>query len=108
MKKLLAISLIIIAVPALSANQTPEFLSWYNGWGMHTVWGVGKLPGNYTGTTIKCGDALIRVRAVYDTHQDKVPPKAAQSSKYLEAVNLTLLDDLANKGNKCIFQDMKN
>jgi hypothetical protein len=103
------IALLLMAVTATArAQEKQEFLSWYNGWGVHTLWGIGKVQGSYFGSTMKCGSALIPIRAVYDTHQDTDPPTATQSRKHVEAENLALLRTLEANRTKCIFQIIKH
>jgi hypothetical protein len=59
---------LLIAQPAV-AEDTQPFLSWYNGWGTHIIWGAGKVSGgSYDGTAVQCGDAQIKVKVIYDTH----------------------------------------
>jgi len=100
---LLAALLSVISVPA-PAQAHREFLSWYNGWTVQTIWGVGKIYGSYFGTTVKCGSVVIPVHPIYDTHQAAAPPTAKESSEYAAAKNLALLHELEANGNKCTFQ----
>ncbi|QRP63825.1 hypothetical protein I6J77_17305 [Rhodanobacter sp. FDAARGOS 1247] len=100
---LLAALLSVISVPA-PAQEHREFLSWYNGWTVQTIWGVGKIYGSYFGTTVKCGSVAIPVHPIYDTHQAAAPPTAKESSEYAAAKNLALLHELEANGNKCTFQ----
>jgi hypothetical protein len=87
-----------------ASTQSQEFLSWYDGWGTHTAWGVGKVSGSYSGTTVKCGTTLVRVRAVYDTHADRGQPKRDETSQHLQAANVALLRRIESVAGKCAFE----
>ena len=101
------ISLLVLALGVTStpvaSEPTQEFLSWYNGWTVHTVWGIGQVSGSYLGATIKCGGTLVPIRAVYDTHADRDPPKPEQVESYVKAVNLALLGSIEAIAGKCEF-----
>lgn len=103
MKALLLAALLPVALMPAVAQDHREFLSWYNGWTVHTIWGVGKIFGSYFGTTVKCGSITIPVHPIYDTHQHTAPPTAEQSSDYAAAANLVLLHKLDADGTKCTF-----
>ncbi|TBR39597.1 MULTISPECIES: hypothetical protein [Dyella] len=100
---LLAALLSVPSMPALAQDHR-EFLSWYNGWTVHTIWGVGKISGSYVGTKIKCGSVSIPVRPVYDTHQRTAPPTEEQSSDFAAKANFALLHSLEANGTKCQFE----
>lgn len=103
MKSVLLI-LLLLGIPiSASAQDHREFLSWYNGWTVHTLWGIGKVSGSHHGTKIQCGSSLIPVRAVYDTHLDYGPPNFNQSSKQVATANLALLHAIQSDGTKCSF-----
>ena len=96
-RTLVAVVLVVTTQMANAAEPVREFLSWYNGWGEHTVWGIGKVSGSYIGTTVKCGTVLIPVRAIYDTHADRDPPSSVQTESYAATSNRALLDRIAGK-----------
>jgi hypothetical protein len=108
MKALLLAALLSATSMPASAQEHREFLSWYNGWTVHTIWGVGKIYGSYFGTTVKCGSAIIPVHPIYDTHSHTAPPTAKQSSDYAATANLALLHKLDAEGTKCTFQLVKD
>jgi len=105
MKSLLIVVVMVVGVA--SPQERKEFLSWYNGWGEQTLWGIGKIQGSYFGTTVKCGDDLVPVRTVYDTHEHDGPPLASASRESVESANRALLKDLEARGIKCAFQLIK-
>jgi hypothetical protein len=103
MSELLLATLLSTVLAAGTPQGRQEFLSWYNGWGTHTVWGIGKVEGAYFGTSVQCGTFLVPVRAVYDTHREHKPPTATQSRDYVTSSNLRLLRALKATGNECSF-----
>jgi len=95
--KTLALSLLLLGTS--SQPSTPrELLSWYNGWGTHTVWGLGKVSGSYQGTF---GKVQIPVRAIYDSHADGSPPLDTQSQDYARSANSATLRSLEADGIRC-------
>lgn len=104
MKALLLTGLLSSASMPVLMQEHKEFLSWYNGWTVHTIWGIGKIYGSYFGTTVKCGSVTIPVRPIYDTHSHTAPPTAQQSSGYATPANLALLHKLDADGIKCTFE----
>jgi hypothetical protein len=90
----------------VSAQQDPRFLSWYNGWGSHRVWGLGVVAGVSQNAFVKCGDKKIKVVAIYDTHTAfGVPPTQAQSRAFAASHNSALSRQLASQGLKCAFEE---
>lgn len=104
MKALLLAALLLAPSMRASAQEHGEFLSWYNGWTVHTVWGIGKIYGGYSGTTVECGTVTIPVRPIYDTHQHSTPPTAKQTSEYAASANSALLHALDADETKCTLQ----
>jgi hypothetical protein len=103
MSELLLATLLSTVLAVSTPQGRQEFLSWYNGWGTHTVWGIGKVEGAYFGTSVQCGTLLVPVRAVYDTHREHSPPTAIQSKDYVASSNIRLLRALESNGSKCSF-----
>lgn len=106
MKKVLPVILVSISASVLAygSESSHEFLSWYDGWGTHTVWGVGKIQAGYAGVSIKCGSEVIPVRAVYDTHANLgEAPASSQSQAHAEAANVSLLHVVEARGDKCVL-----
>jgi hypothetical protein len=98
-----------VALVALSASAAaqPErtFLSWYNGWGSHQVWGVGRVVGSsYANASVKCGETEIKVVPIYDSHSATQPPNQKQSSAFASSHNVALAQELAKKGVQCAFE----
>ena len=101
----LALLIVLSTGKCLGQDRPREFLSWYNGWGVHTVWGAGKVSGSYLKAHVKCGDTLIPVRAILDTHEgDGSPLRPNQTAAYVSSQNVALLRALEASGNTCTFQ----
>lgn len=97
--------LILFAGPCLSQERPREFLSWYDGWGVHTVWGAGKISGSFGRAHVQCGDTLVPVRAIHDTHEsDGSPLRPDQTAGYASAHNVALLRSLESSGPGCTFE----
>jgi hypothetical protein len=106
---IMKIAFVLLAIGMASASgaastQSQEFLSWYNGWGTHTVWGIGKVSGSYLGTTVKCGATLIPVRVVYDSHAERESPQSDQTSEFLQTANVASLRRIESIAGKCNFE----
>ena len=106
MKTIAFVLLLLLSSGACTSQEEPaEFLSWYDGWGIHSVWGAGNASGSYRGTHVKCGDRLVPVRAIHDTHEsDGNSLSQAQTAEFARSKNLVLLATLESTGDKCIFQ----
>jgi hypothetical protein len=90
--------------PCATEGQALEFLSWYDGWGTHTVWGAGTIAGSYNGARVNCGRLIVPVRAIHDSHEtDGQPLLRDQTSEHAKVHNLELLHSLEGKGIKCAF-----
>jgi hypothetical protein len=90
---------------ALAADETPpRFLSWYDGWGTHTVWDIGKVHGSFVGTVIICGKDNVPVDAFYDTHADRTEPRAGQSADFARRANRHLLKRFEDAKTTCTFE----
>src|SRR5947207_15318227 len=71
-----ALSTFIAAVAFVSANASgteaeDRFVSWYNGWGSHQVWGVGRVAGSYENAFVECDGKQIKVVPIYDIHASR-------------------------------------
>jgi hypothetical protein len=89
---------------ALAADASPpRFLSWYDGWGTHTVWGIGKVQGSYVGTVVLCGKEAIPVAAIYDTHADHTEPRNDQGADFARRANRQLLERFRAAKVSCTF-----
>src|SRR5690349_567898 len=89
--------------PAAAEDSTPSFLSWYDGWGIHTVWGIGKVQGSYAGAFVTCGGERIPVSPIYDTHQPSAKPRDDQSADFARHANRQLLKQLRAAKVSCTF-----
>ena len=97
--------LILASFSAAGQGEAQAFLSWYDGWGTHTVWGGGKVSGSHNGTKVKCGNVFVPVRAILDTHEsDGNPLSPAQTAEHAKSVNVALLRSLEFRGYRCAFQ----
>jgi hypothetical protein len=87
------------------ADEQRTFLSWYNGWGTHSVWGAGRVAGSYENAAVKCGNAQIKVKAIYDSHASADrPPTEKQTSAFARSHNVALVRELTSKGIQCAFE----
>lgn len=97
--------LLLASFSAAGQGEAQEFLSWYDGWGTHTVWGAGKISGSYDRAKVKCGNVFVPVRPILDTHEsDGTPPSPTQTAEHAKSVNVVLLRSLESRGHKCVFQ----
>ncbi len=98
-----AVLWIASSAPLWAAEDDSAFLSWYDGWGTHTVWGIGKVASGSFNAAVKCGKSLIPIRAVYDTHYQLAEPTATQSADYCATANQKLLRTFQAAGTQCEF-----
>ena len=100
--------ILFFTLSAITCEKQAEyqaFYSWYNGWGTHTIWGLGKINASYSGAIVICGNIKIDVITIYDTHADHEKPKPHQSSEHAERHNLKLIQDLKKQGIDCTLKD---
>ena len=102
----LALVLCLSLMQPVSAQEESEyFMSWYNGWGTYTVWGIGKVASGSSGIpSVNCGNTQIEIKPIWDTHADIGEPNETQSADYAKANNLALLQKLEVAGKKCSFK----
>lgn len=79
------------------------FLTWYNGWTRHDVWGVGAVRASYMNGSVECGDRTVKLEPIYDSHADRRPPGQNETKAYAKSYNLTVLELLQSNGVKCDF-----
>ena len=105
MKQNFAAVIVLVASSAAvrAADDHKEFLSWYDGWGTHTVWGIGSLSSGQLAAAVRCGDKLVPIRAVFDTHDFDGEPTATQSDEHCSAANRELLNEFRSAGVECDF-----
>ena len=97
--------LLLASFSAAGQGETQAFVSWYDGWGTHTVWGAGKISGSFNRAKVRCGNVFVPVRPILDTHEnDGNPPSSTQTVEHAKSVNVALLRSLESRGNKCVFQ----
>ena len=87
-------------------NKKYQFLSWYDGWGTYTVWGVGELHSIYI-SKVSCGGVDYLINPVYDTHSSREIPKPNQTSDFAEAYNKLQLIRLKQSGLSCNFRELE-
>ena len=106
MKQALICSILAVtSVISKAADRIPDaFLSWYDGWSTHTVWGIGKVSGSYSDLHVMCGSSPVAIRAVYDTHTDTKPPTSIQTQEFARSRNIAVLKNLEANGRTCSFQ----
>ena len=97
--------LLVLGGGAIGQDGQEEFLSWYDGWGTHTVWGVGKIKGHYRDARVQCGTRSIPVRAIHDTHNsDRKPLAPTQTRHFARSKNAATLRKIESRGDKCSFE----
>lgn len=79
------------------------FLTWYNGWTRHDVWGVGAVMASYLSGSVECDGRTVRLVPIYDSHADMRPPKQTETKAYAKSYNLTVLKLLQANDVKCNF-----
>jgi len=90
--------------PAAYAPMSTEayFHSWYHGYYLHSVWGLGELASYSDEGYVLCGTERVPVRPVFDTHiWAGYEPKAGQSQSEATAHNEALLAQFAKRGVTC-------
>jgi hypothetical protein len=103
-KRVLALLLAIFSPLGFGQDKPQEFLSWYDGWGTHTVWGAGTISGSYRDAHVNCGGTMVVVRAIFDTHESRgTPPSPNQTAEFAAASNTELLKVFEARGDKCAF-----
>lgn len=90
--------------PAPYAPMSTEayFHSWYHGYFLHSIFGLGQL-GEYDGEPyVLCGAKRVPIRAVFDTHMYAgQEPGAGQTQEDVTSHNLALLARFAEAGVSC-------
>src|SRR5258706_9504197 len=89
----LVFSAAIVVSPLALPQSTQEFtfFSWYDGWGTHQVWGVGRISASHTEALVKCGQLRIKVIPIYDTHSAGRPPNKEESADFAKSHNLSVV-----------------
>ena len=83
-------------------SRESSFYSWYDGWGSHQVWGVGKVSAEYAKATVRCGPVTVNVLPIYDTHGAAgQPPGREQTVEFAQAHNARVLKKLESNGLRC-------
>lgn len=84
--------------------NTYSFLTWYDGWGGHTVWGVGKVGACFTCGSVMCGNTKVEFTVSYDTHTRTADSKYPQEKKFATTYNSMLLTHFKQTGQECYFE----
>ena len=90
--------------PIAHAPMSTEayFHSWYHGYYLHSVWGLGEIEAYSDEAYVLCGDERISVRPVFDTHMwAGYEPKAGQTQADATRHNENLLAKFAKDGVTC-------
>jgi len=95
----------VATVCATASGENKEFRSWYDGWGMHKVWGLGIVKASYAHGFVTCGRAKFKVMPVYDVHSDKRAPSPEQTAASLRTFNVALAGELEKQGLKRRFEE---
>jgi hypothetical protein len=85
------------------------FHSWYHGYYLHSVWGLGEIEASSSEAYVVCGDEQVAVRPVFDTHMwAGYAPNAGQTKEEATEHNLALLARFARLGIECILPPPDN
>ncbi len=84
--------------------QSYVFFSWYDGWGQHSVWGIGNLKASSNEGFAICGGRKISIVPSYDTHADLRAPMPFQSKEFAAAYNKEILRLLHLQNVRCTFE----
>ncbi len=87
-------------------SNTYSFLTWYDGWGSHTVWGVGKVGACFTCGSVMCGSTKVEFTVSYDTHTRTADSVYPQEKEFATTYNSMLLAHFKQTGQRCIFELM--
>ena len=83
-----------------------EFQSWYHGYYMHSVWGLGVLSGYSGSAYVLCGTQKVPIRAIFDTHvYAGHEPKAGETKADATKHNEALLAMFARSGVRCFIPE---
>jgi len=85
-------------------SKEHTFLTWYNGWGQHSVWGVGKVGACFTCGSVTCGNTKITFTVTYDSHTRSGDSKYPQSQEYASEYNTNLLAYFKIQKQECSFE----
>jgi|JI8StandDraft_2_1071088.scaffolds.fasta_scaffold68858_3 hypothetical protein len=80
------------------------FHSWYHGYFLHTVWGLGEASASSGTAHVLCGKEKIPLRPVFDTHMyaGHAPGQGQTEAEALEH-NQALLKRFKNQGITCVI-----
>ncbi|WP_444909969.1 hypothetical protein [Microbulbifer sp. TRSA005] len=81
-----------------------SFLTWYDGWGGHTVWGIGKVGACFTCGKVICGTIKVDFIVTYDSHTRSADSKYPKDKDYATTYNSMLLSHFNNQELECDFE----
>jgi len=88
--------------PYAPMSTEAYFHSWYHGYYLHSVWGLGELSGSANAVYVLCGAERVSVRPVFDTHiWAGHEPKPGQTQADATRHNEGLLARFAKRGITC-------
>ena len=88
--------------PFAPMSTEAYFHSWYHGYYLHSVWGLGQLAAYGDEAYVLCGADRVSVKPVFDTHMwAGYEPKAGQTQAEATAHNEALLARFAERGVTC-------
>ena len=79
------------------------FISWYDGWGKHSIWGIGTMQAASNDGEAMCNNKKVSIIPSYDTHADLKEPMPFQTREFAEAYNREILRLLRLQGIRCTF-----
>ncbi len=81
-------------------NENAKFVGSYDGWGTWTLPGIGK----NTEAGVKCGNIIVPIREIIDTHQSKKSHLYERYAEVQESYNKLLLVHIKEQGVECTFK----
>ncbi len=87
-------------------SNTYKFLTWYDGWGGHTVWGDGKVGACFTCGSVMCGSTKVEFTVSYDAHTRTADSKYPQEKEFATIYNSMLLAHFKQTEQGCSFELM--
>ena len=106
--KFACLPILVLAVgcasPSRYAPTSTEayFHSWYHGYYLHSVWGLGELEASSSEAFAICGDEKVAIKPVFDTHiWAGYTPKPGQTQEEATVHNQNLLARFSQRGVEC-------
>ncbi|MFA0813688.1 hypothetical protein [Microbulbifer epialgicus] len=86
------------------SKQSYTFLTWYDGWAGHDIWGVGKVGACFDCGVVICGPTQVNFTVTFDLHTGTSHSKYPSSKEYATKYNSTILSYFQNQKGGCKFE----